>query len=165
MVDQVNIKMSSPTNNKKATDPAKKSKSGSSHGDVPNNPPEIEKEKEKIEGSEKSENEQVARWEKQWVAVQNVIEFAPEIWVKKWVLVHDTPEIRKRSDSHSQYSEFSAHESFDEKPQKKAKKDINRKYICQFQNCGKIFSDSSSLRKHMATHGEKMVFLNIQNYS
>jgi len=101
--------------------------------------------------------ERVARWEKQWVAIPNVIEFFPEIWVKKWVLVHDSFDTHKRSDSHSQYSEFSAQESMEEKIPKKSRKDPNKKHVCQFPNCGKNFSDSSSLRKHMATHGEKTV--------
>ena len=91
-----------------------------------------------------NELRQVARWEKQWVAIQNVIEFGPEILVKKWVLVHDSGENRKRSDSHSQYSEFSAHESVEEKAPKKSKKDLNKKHMCQFPNCGKIFADSGT---------------------
>ena len=116
------------------------------------------------DGNDRSESEnpyqkqQVARWEKQWVAIPNVIEFSPEIWLKKWVLVHDSFDNRKRSDSHSQYSEFSGHESLEEKIPKKLRKDQNKRYVCQFPNCGKSFADSSALRKHMATHGEKMVF-------
>ena len=90
------------------------------------------------------EMKQVARWEKQWVAIQNVIEFGPEILVKKWVLVHDSDENRRRSNSHSQYSEFSAHESVEEKAPKKSRKDLSKRYVCQFANCGKIFFDSST---------------------
>lgn len=119
--------------------------------------------KSKNEANDKSisehsvKKERVARWEKQWVAISNVIEFFPEILVKKWVLTHDSFDTRKRSDSHSQYSEFSAQESVEERMPKKARKDPNKKHVCQFVNCGKSFGDSSSLRKHMATHGEKMV--------
>jgi hypothetical protein len=32
-----------------------------------------------------------------------------------------------------------------------------RKYQCSFDECGKIFFDSSSLRKHQLTHGERHV--------
>lgn len=102
--------------------------------------PEINEEKP-LAATYSNELKQVARWEKQWVAIQNVIEFGPEIWVKKWVLVRDGAEVRKRSRSHSQYSEFSAHESIDEKTQKKTKRDLWKKHVCQFENCGKVFFD------------------------
>ena len=34
---------------------------------------------------------------------------------------------------------------------------VPKKYQCSFEECGKIFIDSSSLRKHMLTHGERHV--------
>jgi hypothetical protein len=150
---------------KKTTEGAKKGKAASSEGESADKELE-EKPSQLIEGADTKE---VTRWEKQWVAIPNVIEFGPEIWVKKWVLVQDSGETRKRSRSHSQYSEFSIHESLEDKVPKKSKKDIGKKHICQFANCGKIFFDSGSrplsnislgsLRKHMGTHGEKMVLL------
>jgi len=102
------------------------------------------KEEKEIQPMHVNEPKQVTRWEKQWAAIQNVIEFGQEILVKKWVLVHDSEENRKKSDSHSQYSEFSEHESIEEKVLKKGKKDSNKKHICQFPACGKIFADSST---------------------
>ena len=36
------------------------------------------------------------------------------------------------------------------------KKKINREYICEMETCGRVFSDKSSLRKHLLTHGEKL---------
>lgn len=134
MRHKFNKKMASPTP-KKATEGSKRSKAQPSEGE---NAGKTEEQVAAVEGR------QVARWEKQWVAIQNVIEFGPEIWVKKWVLVHDSGEARKRSDSHSQYSEFSAHESAEERNAKKTKKDGNKKHVCQFPGCGKIFFDSST---------------------
>lgn len=34
---------------------------------------------------------------------------------------------------------------------------VPKKYQCSFDECGKIFMDASSLRKHMLTHGERHV--------
>ena len=36
------------------------------------------------------------------------------------------------------------------------KKKIHREYICEMETCGRVFSDKSSLRKHLLTHGEKL---------
>ena len=36
-----------------------------------------------------------------------------------------------------------------------------REYICEEENCKKIFYDKSSLRKHILTHGEKLFICNI----
>ena len=33
---------------------------------------------------------------------------------------------------------------------------ISRKYVCQDDDCGKIFFDSGSFRKHQITHGERL---------
>ena len=35
-------------------------------------------------------------------------------------------------------------------------KKIHREYICEVETCKRIFSDKSSLRKHLLTHGEKL---------
>ena len=102
------------------------------------------KEERETQSMRVNEPKQVTRWEKQWAAIQNVIEFGQEILVKKWVLVHDSGENRKKSDSHSQYSEFSEHELIEEKVLKKGKKGLNNKHICQFPDCGKVFADSST---------------------
>ena len=34
-------------------------------------------------------------------------------------------------------------------------KEKNRKYECTTEDCGKIFGDKGSFRKHLLTHGEK----------
>ena len=36
------------------------------------------------------------------------------------------------------------------------KKKIHREYICEIETCRRVFSDKSSLRKHLLTHGEKL---------
>eukprot|EP00826_Nyctotherus_ovalis_P047375 TRINITY_DN5443_c0_g2_i1.p3 TRINITY_DN5443_c0_g2~~TRINITY_DN5443_c0_g2_i1.p3 ORF type:complete len:143 (-),score=35.06 TRINITY_DN5443_c0_g2_i1:354-782(-) len=137
--------MTSSLQGKKVSDVSKKPKSNGNEGN------------DRSQSENAPQKERVARWEKQWVAISNVVEFLPEIWVKKWVLVHDSFDARKRSDSHSQYSEFSAQESVEERVPKRSRKDPSKKHACQFSSCGKVFSDSGSLRKHMATHGEKTV--------
>lgn len=37
------------------------------------------------------------------------------------------------------------------------KDSLPKKYQCSFDECRKIFTDSSSLRKHLLTHGERHV--------
>ena len=36
------------------------------------------------------------------------------------------------------------------------KKKIHREYMCEIETCQRVFSDKSSLRKHLLTHGEKL---------
>lgn len=86
---------------------------------------------------------QSSHWEERWILYPNVFEFTKEIWLKKWVLVdggddnYDTSQPYLPSFRRS-YKEVS-----------------QRKYTCMFENCGKIFYDSTSFRKHQQTHGEK----------
>jgi uncharacterized Zn-finger protein len=40
---------------------------------------------------------------------------------------------------------------------KTLKEVVPKKYQCSFDECGKIFMDNGSMRKHMLTHGERHV--------
>jgi hypothetical protein len=43
---------------------------------------------------------------------------------------------------------------------KRKTRGIERKfYQCEYEECGKIFSDKGAYKKHELTHGEKQVFL------
>lgn len=87
-------------------------------------------------------------WEKRWVLIPNVFEFTKEIWLKKWVLVDGGDDITDNNNYLQQY--YSSHI----KPFKEVKP---KKYNCSFDECGKIFFDASSLRKHLLSHGERHV--------
>ena len=82
-------------------------------------------------------------WEERWVLYPNVFEFTKEIWLKKWVLVDGGNE-----------NEFNSMQMLP-KYVKPYKEISHRKYTCSYENCGKIFYDASSFRKHQQTHGEK----------
>lgn len=82
-------------------------------------------------------------WEERWVLYPNVFEFTKEIWLKKWVLVDGGSE-----------NECSSIQILP-KYVKPYKEISHRKYTCSYENCGKIFYDASSFRKHQQTHGEK----------
>jgi len=69
-----------------------------------------------------------------------------EIWVKKWVLVDGGEDILDNNSYLQTYYSNSI---------KPYKEPSQRKYQCSFDECGKIFTDSSSLRKHLLTHGER----------
>jgi hypothetical protein len=98
-------------------------------------------------------------WEKRWVLIPNVFEFTKEIWLKKWVLVDGGEDISDNNVSciliiniiknylQQYYSNYI-------KPHKEI---TPKKYVCSFEECGKVFFDSSSFRKHMLTHGERHV--------
>ena len=92
-------------------------------------------------------------WEEKWVLYPNVFEFTKEIWLKKWVLV----------DGGDDYEPNVCPQSFYPKYIKTLKEISQRKYTCSFENCGKIFYDSSSFRKHQQTHGEKHYICTYEN--
>ncbi len=82
-------------------------------------------------------------WEQRWILHPNVFEFTKEIWLKKWVLVEGGDE----NNSNILFPNFSKH--------LKPYKETQKKYTCPVENCGKIFYDASSFRKHQQIHGER----------
>ena len=82
-------------------------------------------------------------WEQRWILYPNVFEFTKEIWLKKWVLVEGGEE----NNSNILFPNFSKH--------LKPYKETQKKYTCIVENCGKIFYDASSFRKHQQIHGER----------
>ena len=83
------------------------------------------------------------RWEQRWILYPNVFEFTKEIWLKKWVLVDGGDD----NNSNILFSNFPKH--------LKPYKETQKKYTCPVENCGKIFYDASSFRKHQQIHGER----------
>jgi len=70
-------------------------------------------------------------WELKWVRVPNVLEHAPDIFIRKWV--------REEAEVGSYLQE----------------REIVKIHKCQQEDCNKIFPDLSSLKKHMLVHGER----------
>lgn len=70
-------------------------------------------------------------WELKWVRVPNVLEYAPDIFIRKWV--------REEAEVGSYLQE----------------REVVRIHKCQQEDCNKIFPDLSSLKKHMLVHGER----------
>ena len=70
-------------------------------------------------------------WELKWVRVSNVLEYAPDIFIRKWV--------REEAEVGSYLQE----------------REIVKIHKCQQEDCSKIFPDLSSLKKHMLVHGER----------
>lgn len=86
-------------------------------------------------------------WELQPVRVANVWDFMPDLVVYKWVKGKPLPF-------------FLVNEIVrDVEPveQKKKEKEKPKVYKCKHEDCGKVFFDHPSLKKHMLTHGERMV--------
>ena len=107
------------------------------------NPPLLQNSSKKNENLSPSNNKSL-HWEYKWVVVQNVFDFTREIILKRWVRVDGCSD-----DSLGRVLPTSGSKGgkFKDMPQKK--------YTCPFENCGKIFYDASSFRKHQQTHGEK----------
>ena len=84
-------------------------------------------------------------WELRWMLYPNVFEFTKEIWLKKWVLV----------DGEEYLYSSSSNQILPQKHIKNLNPQTQKKYTCNFENCGKIFYDSSSFRKHQQIHGER----------
>lgn len=109
---------------------------------------EISEANEKIEEGEEDDAESVdsfeqkrrqfnfnkpKSWELQPVKIANVWDFMPDIIAYKWVKVRESgPAVQKKE------------------------REKTKVYKCEQDDCGKIFSDQLSLRKHMLTHGERM---------
>ena len=72
-------------------------------------------------------------WERRWVLYPNVLDHSAEVWLKKWVPLDEVEE-----------------ETIIE-----TEKQQTKIYKCHIEDCGKVFSDASALRKHTATHGER----------
>ena len=96
------------------------------------------------------------KWEQKWIVYPNVFEFSKEIKLKKWVQVEGGEEIHPMM--HHTKTESLMHKpkagSFIRKIKPK-KEPIQKNYVCIIDNCGKIFYDSASFRKHQQIHGEK----------
>ncbi len=73
-------------------------------------------------------------WELQPVKIANVWDFSSDLVVYKWVKVRESePMLPKRE------------------------REKIKVYKCKHDDCGKLFNDPSNMKKHMLTHGERMV--------
>lgn len=72
-------------------------------------------------------------WEPRWVLYNNVFEHGPEVWLKRWVALDE----------------------IEEEMQIEEEKIAPKIYKCNLEDCGKVFSDHGTLKKHAATHGER----------
>ena len=149
---------------KEKVEPINKDNNNSSNNKEPNKPATIKK--PKTATSPKSENNinsprenaerKKVKWEQKWIVYPNVFEFSKEILLKKWVQVEGGDEIHPLM--HHQKTESLVHKpkagSFNRKIKVK-KEQVQKSYVCVIDNCGKIFYDSASFRKHQQIHGEK----------
>lgn len=97
-------------------------------------------------------------WEKRWVLIPNVFDFTKPIYIQRWVIVEedDDEDLNNNdfSEDNNDASKFGLYlDSFSKLDNKH--KEVSKKYQCSFEECAKIFIDSSSLKKHMIIHGEK----------
>jgi len=80
-------------------------------------------------------------WEYREVRVANVWDWAPDIWVKKWVKVFNDEE---------------------EIAPPKERENMFKVHKCKYEECGKIFYDIGSLKKHQLTHGERQFVCTVE---
>eukprot|EP01017_Pseudomicrothorax_dubius_P005092 TRINITY_DN111_c0_g3_i5.p1 TRINITY_DN111_c0_g3~~TRINITY_DN111_c0_g3_i5.p1 ORF type:complete len:244 (-),score=52.11 TRINITY_DN111_c0_g3_i5:561-1292(-) len=71
------------------------------------------------------------RWTQKWVRVPNVWEHSHDFWALKWVRVGE------------------------EEGEKEKPGDNSKLYKCKYDECAKLFTDYTALKKHMLTHGER----------
>jgi transcription factor YY len=95
------------------------------------------------------------RWEQRWIIYPNVFEFSNEIKLKKWVQVEGGEEINNISNRKIDSLTHKPKAGSFNRKIKSRKEQIQKNYVCNIDNCGKIFYDSASFRKHQQIHGEK----------
>jgi len=81
------------------------------------------------------------RWELKEVKIANVWDWAPDIWVKKWIKVYTDEE---------------------EIPLPPRQRELFKVHKCKYDECGKIFYDIGSLKKHQLTHGERQFICTVE---
>ena len=84
-----------------------------------------------------------------------MFEFSSEIKLKKWVQVEGGEEINHLNHTKMQSLSHKPKAGSFNKKIKPRKEQIQKKYVCNIDNCGKIFYDAGSFRKHQQIHGEK----------
>lgn len=87
-------------------------------------------------------------WELQPVKIANVWDFAPDLVVYKWVK-------GKKFTKEENNQMWIVRESEPVMPKREREK--VKVYKCKHDDCGKLFNDPSNMKKHMLTHGERMV--------
>jgi hypothetical protein len=84
-----------------------------------------------------------------------VWDFAPDIYIKKWVKIHSDFGEQKKKISRAIVNEAQKILSIPIQREKVPQLNQPKRYKCRYEECGKAFSDQSSLKKHMLTHGAK----------
>jgi len=108
----------------------------------------------------KSQRTRPRQWELKWVKHLNVIEFGKEIWLRKWVpvsgclIAEERPQPATTSTPSSNAASAAIIKELQPVPQKI--------YKCPLDECGKIFHDAGSLRKHSMTHGERQFVCTVE---
>ena len=95
------------------------------------------------------------RWEQRWIIYPNVFEFSNEIKLKKWVQVEGGEEINNMNNSKIESMTHKPKAGSFNRKIKSRKEQVQKTYVCNIDNCGKIFYDAASFRKHQQIHGEK----------
>ena len=91
-------------------------------------------------------------WEKRKVLIPNVFDFTSPIYLQRWVLIDDEYSGEEQYNCDDQtgiYLDTYNYSKMDTRIKEQ------KKYQCSFEECGKIFIDSASLKKHIVIHGEK----------
>ena len=95
------------------------------------------------------------RWEQKWIVYPNVFEFSNEIILKKWVQVEGGEETNNIVPSKIESMTHKPKAGSFSRKIKIRREQVQKNYVCNIDNCGKIFYDAASFRKHQQIHGEK----------
>jgi hypothetical protein len=76
-------------------------------------------------------------WELKWVRYPNVWDSSEDIFIRRWVRETDTSEKLVTTTTVSK------------------EKEVMKFHKCKYEECGKIFNDMNSMKKHMLVHGER----------
>ena len=98
-------------------------------------------------------------WEKRKVLIPNVFDFTSPIYLQRWVLIDDEYSGEEQYNCDDQtgiYLDTYNYSKMDTRIKEQ------KKYQCSFEECGKIFIDSASLKKHIVIHGEKQYICKLE---
>ncbi|KRX09277.1 hypothetical protein PPERSA_05946 [Pseudocohnilembus persalinus] len=118
-------------------------------------------------------------WQQKWVRIQGLYGPHSDIYLKKWVKINQNwqqntqnlanvvkKSIKKRQekiDAHlKQLKDKEENQELGGIGLSQSELQSLKKYVCRFEECGKTYPDSSSLKKHMLTHGAKTFICQVE---